>query len=549
MKNKLLIVPLLFLTVIVFGTNLNAQVLSEGFEGTGIPTGWTQEYESGTSTWSTVETNGSGNISARTGSKMAEFRNTSIGATTKLVTPQLDLSTLTNPKLNFFFANENWVGDIDELRLYYKADAGDPWTQMGLSYTTEHATWTEVTIILPSPSVDYYIAFEGTSKWARGLNIDDVIVDEAPTCPQPSALAQTAITASSVDVDWTENGSATTWNVEVGLSGFTPGTGNEVTADNGNTTQSSTLTGLADNTSYDVYVQADCGPGDQSNWVGPLTITTPPTPQTPVSTFPWIEDFETGGSEWTYLNGLETNQWFVGSAINNGGSNAMYVTNDGGATHAYNILSSSVVHAYRDISLPVGIASAELSFDFLGRGEGSSDYLRVFAVPLTFNPTVGSTISTSGSAPAGRVRLGDAYINKESAFISKRIEIPAAYIGEDFRIVFQWRNDGSVGDNPPAAVDNISIQTFDCLSVIGLDTLNVTDTEATLVWNDTITGSIANYTVEYGPVGFTLGSGTSTVVTDTFLALTGLTNNEAYEFYVRRDCGNGSFSAFKIGRA
>jgi len=537
MKNKLLIVPLLFLTVIVFGTNLNAQTYCE--PGATNTSRYIKDFST-TQGVLNITNNGSGFSTGGHGLFLSQ--------------------TVSQAKTESVSFSAEVVGGTAGFRIWVDWDQDGTFSSSEVAYSSSSYESVHTgSFVVPGLATEGTTRMRVVSHWLSASGdagpcetvytygeFEDYTFEvlPAPTCPQPSALAQTAITASSVDVDWTENGSATTWNVEVGLSGFTPGTGNEVTADNGNTTQSSTLTGLADNTSYDVYVQADCGPGDQSNWVGPLTITTPPTPQTPVSTFPWIEDFETGGSEWTYLNGLETNQWFVGSAINNGGSNAMYVTNDGGATHAYNILSSSVVHAYRDISLPVGIASAELSFDFLGRGEGSSDYLRVFAVPLTFNPTVGSTISTSGSAPAGRVRLGDAYINKESAFISKRIEIPAAYIGEDFRIVFQWRNDGSVGDNPPAAVDNISIQTFDCLSVIGLDTLNVTDTEATLVWNDTITGSIANYTVEYGPVGFTLGSGTSTAVTDTFLALTGLTNNQAYEFYVRRDCGNGSFSAF-----
>ena len=40
------------------------------------------------------------------------------------------------------------------------------------------------------------------------------------------------------------------------------------------TTPSYSMSGLSDNTSYDVYVQADCGSGNVSQWVGPLSVTT-----------------------------------------------------------------------------------------------------------------------------------------------------------------------------------------------------------------------------------------------------------------------------------
>ena len=35
------------------------------------------------------------------------------------------------------------------------------------------------------------------------------------------------------------------------------------------------MSGLSDNTSYDVYVQADCGSGNVSQWAGPINLITP----------------------------------------------------------------------------------------------------------------------------------------------------------------------------------------------------------------------------------------------------------------------------------
>ena len=58
--------------------------------------------------------------------------------------------------------------------------------------------------------------------------------------------------------------------MEYGLSGFTLGSGTSTST----TTPLYSMSGLSDNTSYDVYVQADCGSGNVSQWVGPLSVTT-----------------------------------------------------------------------------------------------------------------------------------------------------------------------------------------------------------------------------------------------------------------------------------
>lgn len=72
---------------------------------------------------------------------MAEFRTTTAGNKAKLLLPPLNISALTTPQLRFSLANVNWFGDVDELRIYYKANPSDAWTQIGSSYTTENAAW------------------------------------------------------------------------------------------------------------------------------------------------------------------------------------------------------------------------------------------------------------------------------------------------------------------------------------------------------------------------------------------------------------------------
>lgn len=118
------------------------------------------------------------------------------------------------------------------------------------------------------------------------------------SCPDPTALSASGLSSTGVNIAWTENGTASTWNIEWGATGFLPGTGAEIGADNGNTSQVANITGLAPSTAHHVYVQSDCGAGDLSAWVGPLSFTT----SCVAAVAPYTETFSNAGlipSCWT----------------------------------------------------------------------------------------------------------------------------------------------------------------------------------------------------------------------------------------------------------
>src|SRR5690606_31961408 len=152
-------------------------------------------------------------IAPRTGNRMAEFRIDNSTAKTKLVTPSLDLTAVANPILTFYYANVNWLGDIDELRIFYKTSASGSWVQIGGNYTEEKTAWEKVELILPNPSADYYIAFEAKSNWARGLNLDDVMLAAAPTCIPPATLSVSNTTSTAATLNWVSTG--TNFDVEL----------------------------------------------------------------------------------------------------------------------------------------------------------------------------------------------------------------------------------------------------------------------------------------------------------------------------------------------
>lgn len=166
-----------------------------------------------------------------------------------------------------------------------------------------------------------------------------------------------------------------------------------------------------------------------------------------VSTYPFTDDFESGTmNNWYVVNGSQTNKWHAGTATHNGGANSAYISNNNGTSNAYTITSASVVHFYRDFQIPE-TGDYLLSFDWKGLGETTLyDYLRVFLVDVSVTPVAGTELSSG--------QIGNNYFNQAS-WQSVNIPIASQHSGTTKRLVFSWRNDGSVGTQPPAAVDNI----------------------------------------------------------------------------------------------
>jgi hypothetical protein len=193
--------------------NTQAQVLlSEGFENGSKPTGWTEEYASGTEPWRYRNGGHSPNDnnwtvpawqtditrnppSAHSGTYNAIFFKQSTNhERTKLITKAINLAGTIQPELSFwlcqvpwtFSGNTNW----DYLRVYYKKNLSDNWTLLQ-EFLDPISDWTQFRINLPNPSSTYYIAFEGETNWGFGTCIDDVVVEEKGL--QPRYVSELAV--------------------------------------------------------------------------------------------------------------------------------------------------------------------------------------------------------------------------------------------------------------------------------------------------------------------------------------------------------------------
>ena len=90
------------------------------------------------------------------------------------------------------------------------------------------------------------------------------------SCVDPSNQNVTFVTTNSASLDWTENGSASQWQVRLGQAPFDTLGVVPVFVSN----DTLILDTLQASTSYEWYVRADCGEGDSSLWVGPASFNT-----------------------------------------------------------------------------------------------------------------------------------------------------------------------------------------------------------------------------------------------------------------------------------
>ena len=371
-------------------------------------------------------------------------------------------------------------------------------------------------------SDDYYLGF------------DNIYVGPAITCPFPTALMSANSTQTSVDLSWTENGTATEWQVEYGPIGFTQGSGTYASAV---TNSVITITGLTATTCYDAYVRSVCGVGDSSIWSNKITFCTAQIP----AQVPTVFDFETP-SGFQFANNSTGNNWYVGAATNNttGGANAMYISNNNGVANVYNPDAQAVVWAYRDIQFPTSTADFTLTFDWKSKGETGWDYMNVYIG----TPATPQAISTDYNiiVPSGATSIAT-LLQDSTTWQTATYTLPAATnSGLVKRLYFVWRNDTNTGDNPPVAVDNISItsSTPVCAIPTNLAVNGVTSSTATATW--TAGGTETQWQIAYKPTA--AGTWITAFTTAPNYALPSLTAATAYDVKVRAICGAGDTSAY-----
>ncbi|WP_395066624.1 fibronectin type III domain-containing protein [Flavobacterium sp.] len=304
-----------------------------------------------------------------------------------------------------------------------------------------------------------------------------------PVCPKPISLTASAVLSGSVNLAWTEAGSATAWQVialPCGSATPTAATTGWVNAP----TNPYTLTGLTGETCYDIYVRSICSVTDSSNPTGPVTITTTVTPPACGGTFS-----DPGGIAANYANSTDST------------------------------VTICPLNVGDLVTVTFTTFFTEANWDGLYVFDGNS-----ISSPLL------ATNNPAGFVPGG---LPGSYWGD----LTGNLPGPFTSTSTDGCLTFRFRSDGSV-TNPGWTANVTCAPAPTCQQPNTLSAINATDTTVQLSW--TSPGTATSWQViavaAGSPAPLDTATGWTTAPTNPF-TLTGLTPNFEYEYYVRGNCG------------
>lgn len=439
---------------------------------------------------------------------------------------------------NYSNAGEAWI-DWNQNQTFEASESIGTWTG------TPPATATPFTFTVPAT------AFNGSTRlrvmqqengsnplnpcagFAYGSVVDFTIVVSggvANTCPIPSALTTNNITTTTADLGWTENGTATSWQVEYGAQGFAQGTGTFAVS-NSNPYNASSLTA---NTAYSFYVRSICGAGDTSAWVGPVNFTTPCAVYTPAH----LEDFSTflpacweeaaDGTPATGPTGLGGGEWNHSAYLNTGSNNAVKI----------NLYDTGTRDWLLAPTFDLSAGTWELVIN-----AGVTNYNGTNAIAMGSDDTVQVLISTNGGTTWTPIYTWDAANAPSNTGNIYTIDL-SAHNNANTRFAI-WASEGATND--PQDYD-FHINDFEirippaCPAPSTGTANNATTTTVDLGWTEN--GSATAWQIEHGPAGFAQGTGTLTLANSNPYNLTSLSPSSSYNFYVRAICGAGDTSTW-----
>jgi hypothetical protein len=325
----------------------------------------------------------------------------------------------------------------------------------------------------------------------------DAVTGYCPSCVDPSDLAVSDITTTTASVTWTANNSETSWEYQVVAGGATPAETGDATSDN-----PLALTGLTSNTTYDVYVRANCGDGVTSGWVM-VSFT---TECDAITAFPYTEDFDTDWSCWEVINADGDSYTWSQSAT--------YITPRSGSSTAHGMGSNN---------------DYLISPKFTLTGNERVVWYDIVE-SATYNNTYDVLLSTTGKEISDfTVNLGT-YDCTNTSWTEHILNL-SAYSGDVYIALHQTY---SAATFYGFGVDDFTImENPSCLDPTDLAVADITTTSASVSW----TANNGETAWEYQVVaGGATPAETGDATSDNPLALTGLTENTLYDVYVRANC-------------
>ena len=392
-----------------------------------------------------------------------------------------------------------------------------------------------VTGLTPDNDYEFYVqadcGIDGTSTWAGPFAFTTGIA-----CPAPSSLTVSNITDTTADLGWTENGTATIWDLEIVTSGTTP-TGTPTNT--GVTINPYGATMLTANTAYQFYVRAECGGmNGVSTWSGPFNFTTECGAFTP----DYLEDFSSYVPQcWTEaIDGDPVNGPATLQGSNWGAEEFAHLSSSGNGAVNVNIYQTGDVEWLLSPSIDLSAGGYEINLDV-----AFTNYNSTAQGDFDADDDVRLLYTEDGSTWVTIIQWNDANDN-EPAGGGETFNFDLSGItGSNVRFALYSDEGATASGDKDFHIDNFQIRTIpNCQEPTALTVSNLTTSSADLEW--TVSGSGETlWDIEYGATGFVQGAGT--LVDDTSdnpYSLSSLSSGVTYDYYVRAHCGAGNEGAW-----
>ncbi len=450
-----------------------------------------------------------------------------------LITPEIDLSSLVNPLLEFYVFSDNddhpGANPLD-VEIY----DGVNWVLVETINTLD-SSWRQYSVNIANVITvngNIKVRFTVTGDDTEGFTfnndvlIDDVSVIESPPCIEPGALDASNITSTSAELSWSSQGNEVSWDVEVVEAGTAP----SGTPTDTNVTSPFVKTGLDPNTSYDFYVRAYCGTADgYSTWAGPITFTT----LCEVIVAPYMQSFVDASIPdcWS-VEGDNPDAWMFSTGADNAASDAGDHTsgstnyawvdgddNDDGET-------ASLVSPLMDLS---SLTVPSLEFYMFS---DNTDDAAINEMEVEFYDGANwNTLDTFTNL------LGSNWYR----FV---FDLSTYTISGDVQFRFTVTGAANGGDisNHDILIDDIVVDEMPnpCLEPEQVSIFNYQLDQVDIAWLDFNNSN--SWTIEYGPQGFVQGNGTTETVSSLPFTIDNLSSGTEYDVYIQTDCGGGSTS-------
>ena len=498
----------------------------DSYNANETPSCWIMKHNGTTATPSVTA------AQAYSGTKSLYFYCPSNGNYAYAISPRIDDGVEMDSLEIMFYAYTATAGYFIEVGIMEDPDDLRSFNVLGQFNPASINSWELATFLSRGYAGDgHYVAFRVPQWYANNIYIDNVNIHYIPSCLNVVNIHPVAITPYTAEISWTPNGSESQWNYVYGPAGTVdPDDATLMTAN----TNTITLTDLAANTLYDIYVQANCGDGDQSIWMSASFR----TECAAMTTLPYLENFDSyTGSTSTSTNVLPScwSRYNTGTSYSgmpsvyasaaHSGSNSMYFYTYSSTAYSDQI---AILPEIDTIALPINTLQLSL-------------FMRSYSTSYPFNVQVGVMTDPTDVNTFQLVQTltvsGTSYVEQEAYF--NNFTGNGNYIALKVAQPTSNYNYGYIDDIVLSAIPN-------CSPVVDLTVSNVAGSSALVSWSNGHFGTVSSYTLEYSEAGQNNWMNVSDNITTTSYMLSGLEPQTQYDVRVKVNCDDSSESDWMV---